>query len=131
MIYASHVLEHINRNEVHEVLGNWYSMLKNGGVLRLSVPDFDSIVKIYGASKNDVESVAGYLMGGQRSNYDYHYNVFNENSLTKLLLDVGFSEVDKWVPENSHCKMPGDTSQLEIEIENQRITISLNLEAVK
>ena len=40
LIYASHVLEHFGRHEYINVLERWYDLLKKGGKLRLSVPDF-------------------------------------------------------------------------------------------
>ena len=38
LIYASHVLEYFDREEVSEVLEEWYRVLKPGGILRLAVP---------------------------------------------------------------------------------------------
>ena len=47
LIYASHVLEYFHRDEVENVLVEWYRVLKLNGVIRLAVPDFDSIIKVY------------------------------------------------------------------------------------
>jgi predicted SAM-dependent methyltransferase len=38
-VYASHVLEHLSRNEVGKALSNTYRMLRPGGIFRLVVPD--------------------------------------------------------------------------------------------
>ena len=44
LIYTSHVLEHFGRHEFRNVLEECYRVLKKGGTLRVSVPDFESIV---------------------------------------------------------------------------------------
>lgn len=38
-VYASHVLEHLSRDDVKIALANTYRMLKSGGIFRLIVPD--------------------------------------------------------------------------------------------
>ena len=40
VVYASHVLEYFDRQEVAQVLKEWRRVLKKGGVLRLAVPNF-------------------------------------------------------------------------------------------
>ena len=47
LIYASHVLEYFDRVEAVDVLNKWYSKLKKGGILRLAVPNFEVIAKLY------------------------------------------------------------------------------------
>ena len=46
-IYACHILEHVERNEVVSVLREWNRVLKVGGVLRVAVPDFEAVVAEY------------------------------------------------------------------------------------
>ena len=41
LIYACHCLEHFRYSQTELVLREWYRVLENGGILRLSVPDFD------------------------------------------------------------------------------------------
>ena len=47
LIYACHVLEHVSHLKLIKTLQGLFKCLKKGGVLRLSVPDFDVLVKIY------------------------------------------------------------------------------------
>ena len=98
LIYACHVLEHVERAEVPRVLANWHRFLKPEGILRLSVPDFDAIWRIYEASGRDIDAIAGYLMGGQRDRFDVHMSVFNQAYLCGLIEDAGFRGVRKWDP---------------------------------
>ena len=46
-IYASHVLEYFDREEVIPVLQEWYRVLKPEGKLYLAVPDFEAMNKLY------------------------------------------------------------------------------------
>ncbi len=78
LIYASHVLEHISHNEVLKVLKEWYRVLKKGGILRLSVPDFDKLIDVYLTEEKDIRAIIGPLMGGQDNPYNFHKSVFNE-----------------------------------------------------
>ena len=48
IIYACHVLEYFDWHEAKTiVLSEWKRVLKPGGILRLAVPDFDSIFNCY------------------------------------------------------------------------------------
>ena len=42
-VYASHVLEHITREKTMKTLVEWNRIIKTGGMLRIAVPDWDSI----------------------------------------------------------------------------------------
>lgn len=44
MIYMCHVLEHVPRGQVLQVIKEMGRVLKVDGTLRISVPDFDHIV---------------------------------------------------------------------------------------
>lgn len=105
LIYACHVLEHFSHRIVLEVLENWYRVLKPGGILRLSVPNFDRLVDIYLATGRDLNYIIWILMGGQEYDYNYHYSAFTENSLRSLLTKVGFSEVRCWNPKEMDTRL--------------------------
>ena len=132
IIYASHVLEHFKREEVESVLLEWKRVLKVGGILRLSVPDFAQLIKIYQVT-GDLAVIRGPLYGGQDHDYNFHFNTFDLNSLSILLEFVGFSSVTEWDWRTTEHKAIDDFSQAfypHMDKDNG-IQVSLNLEAVK
>ena len=104
LIYACNVLEHFGRNQKlvffrntcwTEVIEYWHSLLKEGGELYLSVPDFESICNEYLENRN-VDSVIGLVLGGQKNEEDLHGMIFDFKSLTTKLLEIGFSSVERY-----------------------------------
>lgn len=131
LIYASHVLEHISHRKITEVLKEWYRVIKEGGVLRLSVPDFDKLIAIYSAEGEDIGAIIAPLMGGQDHTYNFHKTVFNENYLSEILLSAGFKEVRRWNPEEVKLHSFDDWASEPITYKGKKYPISLNIEAVK
>jgi len=132
LIYACHVLEHFLRREVPRVLREWHRILKPGGVLRLSVPDFAAICEIYRCSK-ELSSVIGPLFGRQNHLYNFHHTVFDERDLRRFLLDAGFisTRLYDWrktdhahIDDYSQAYWPHMSKETGIQL-------SLNIEGVK
>jgi GT2 family glycosyltransferase/predicted SAM-dependent methyltransferase len=46
-IYCGHLLEHLTFGDGQKALGHWRSLLKKGGVIGITVPDFDVLAKRY------------------------------------------------------------------------------------
>ncbi|MBS3029883.1 MAG: methyltransferase domain-containing protein [Dolichospermum sp. DET50] len=131
LIYASHCLEHFSHIQISSILSEWFEKLKPGGILRLSVPDFDQLIHIYLENNKDVSLILSPLMGGQSNKFDFHKIVFNCGNLKQLLINAGFHEVREWHP--SFCN-PGDFddwSNRQLFINGKYYSVSLNLEAVK
>lgn len=131
LIYACMVLEHIPRAKLLEVLLEWKRVLKRGGVLRLTVPDFDKIVDCYNLDNNNFERIVPVLMGGQGYSYNFHFSVFNKKYLTKLLTEMGFREIREWEPDKAEYHNFSDWANEELIINDRKYFISLNIEAVK
>ncbi len=135
LIYASHVLEHFGRFEMHDVLREWYRVLAPGGILRLAVPDFAACAKIYYEEglKDGLTGLIGLVSGGQRNEYDFHKMIFDEPFMARELLSLGFSEVRRWDWRLTEHADIDDYSQAYIpHLDKEHGTLmSLNLEAVK
>lgn len=94
-IYACHVLEHFSRWNVKTILKRWHDLLQPKGVLIISVPDFESIVRRY-VEKENVEELTGLLYGGQDYAENFHHYCWDYESLSRDLKEVGFAEVCRY-----------------------------------
>jgi predicted SAM-dependent methyltransferase len=132
LIYASHVLEHCHRNAIFATLSHWRDLLKDGGVLRLAVPNFNAIVEHYNKHKN-LELIMGLLYGRQDHPRNNHFVTFDEAYLIRCLGRAWFKKVQRWdwritehseFDDYSQCYLP------HMDKENGML-MSLNLEATK
>ncbi|WP_221625487.1 methyltransferase domain-containing protein [Synechococcus sp. LTW-R] len=135
LIYACHVLEHFDRRSFPNVLREWFSKLKDGGILRLSVPNFESIVQVYISEgfQDGLSGLIGLLVGGQRDASDFHKMIFDYNLLSSSLLETGFSHCRLWDWRSTDHSCVDDYSQAYLphldKIDGR--LMSLNVEAVK
>ena len=132
VIYNCHVLEHFKRKDVGRVLREWWRILRAGGTLRTSVPDFAQICKIY-EKTGDLRHVIGPLFGRQDYLYNIHYNVFDEASLTRYLADVGFVDIRRYDWRETEHAHIDDYSQAYVPHMDKEsgILVSLNMECRK
>lgn len=138
LIYCSHALEYFDRFEAKRVLAEWRRILRPGGLLRLAVPNFASLMKVYEVT-GELDRVLGPLYGrmeiqatdGPRTLF--HKTTYDEKSLSSLLLDCGFVDPAKWDWRNTEHANIDDHSQAyfpHMEKESG-IHISLNIQAYK
>lgn len=131
LIYISHCLEHFRFEEMHRVLNEYFRVLKTDGILRISVPDFDTIIAIFKKEKT-IEAIQGVLMGAQDYKYNFHHSVFDEQYLDKLLVLAGFKKTQKWQYGTGRFKDLPDWSGRQLgSPSNTFYDISLNIEAIK
>jgi len=130
-IYLCHVLEHLSFKESIALLKTFFSKLKQGGVLRISVPNFKALVDVYLANGENLNQIKSALMGGQDYNYNYHKSIYDEKSLTNLLEQNSFTKILKWETKEDFGISLGDWSDGKFETKNGFIPISLNLKAIK
>ena len=85
LIYASHLIEYFDQKEIKKLLDYWFSKLRIGGILRLAVPCFETISKLY-LSGIPLNSFLGPLYG--RMNIDgniiYHKTTYDYQTLFKI-----------------------------------------------
>ena len=135
LIYASHVIEYFDRREVLPVLKEWKRVLRIDGVLRIAVPDFYQMAKLYLVDSYNLEKFLGPLYGKMMmlKKTIYHKTVYDFNDLKELLEEVGFRNVKKYDwRETDHSEFD-DHSQAYIphmDKENGTL-ISLNVECLK
>lgn len=125
-IFASNILEHFPHTCTHNVLTEWNRVLRPGGALYLSVPDFARAVEIY--KKTGLRDwIQNFLMGDQPYATAFHYAIFDEERLRDIVLSVGFRECS--AVERFLFAAPEDCSN-NISTHDGKL-ISLNMVAVK
>ena len=133
IIYACHVLEHCRRQEIADVLKVWRAKLKPGGILRIAVPDFEKVVTAYQEKGLPLANLLGFLVGGQKTVFDYHHMVFDFESLSAFLRDGGFESIERYnwnetdhfyIDDYSSCYLP----HLD---KGSGLLMSLNVQCVK
>lgn len=112
-IYSSHTFEHLFRDEALTLAKECYRVLRAGGVCRIVVPDLAAVVQKYlkqsfqsidadfaadqfmdellvhpRAPKSGLLGLYHHILG-----YHQHKWMYDANSLKKLLIDAGFSDV--------------------------------------
>jgi predicted SAM-dependent methyltransferase len=98
LLYACQVIEYFDREEVPRVLREWRRVLAPGGVLRLSVPDFAVMTRLYTAGL-PLEWFLGTLYGkipNGTEGFIYHRTTYDEASLRNVLEAAGFDAIERW-----------------------------------
>ena len=138
LIYSSHSFEYFDRFEAVDVIAEWRRVLKQGGTLRLSVPDFQALIKVY-QKTNDLYKVVGPLYGRMEIDSSdgektlYHKTVWDEKTLTDFLENNGFEKIRLWNwRETEHADIDDHSQAYFPHMDKENgIQVSLNLEATK
>ncbi len=138
LIYSSHAFEYFDRTEAIEVLKEWRRVLKKGGLLRLAVPDFEAIVKVYLKYKDiNHAGILGPLFGHWQipgtTKTVHHKTAYDFKSLKKILEENGFGDIKRYDWRKTIHKDYDDYSRAYIphmDVKNG-ILISLNVESKK
>ena len=128
-IYVCHVIEHFSYAEGHDLIKVFMKKLVKGGILRISVPDFDKLISIYNKNNKDFNSIKSSLMGGQNYKYNFHKSMYNKKSLKSLLEEHGFVNCVEWDPISDFGVSLGDFSDAKLKTKINMEPISLNIKA--
>ena len=132
LIYASHLINYFDREEIVPVLKEWARSLNSGGILRLAVPNFKVMANLY-TQGYTLDSFLGPLYGKMNRDKIYHKTAYDFSSLRDLLLECGFSSVDLYDWRDTDHAEFDDHSQAylpHMDKENG-VLLSLNVEATK
>ena len=135
LIYASHYIEYLDREEVIPLLERWKEVLKPNGVMRLAVPDFEVYANLYSSGEYPLDNFLGVLNRKMPMSDKtiYHKTVYDFDSIKKLLEGVGMKEVKKYDWEKTEHSEFDDHSQAylpHMDKENGTL-MSLNVECLK
>ncbi len=131
LIYVSHCLEHISYQTLDNVLKEWHRVLKPKGILRVSVPNFDTMIAMYNNNDQDITQILPPLLGGQDYKYNFHYAAFNEKYLKDLFAKNGFNDVKLWDYNEDEFSKFDDWANRTIFLHNVDYKISLNIQGNK
>ncbi len=135
LIYASHVIEYFDREEVVPLLKEWKRVLKPYGVLRLAVPNFPVLAQLYLDKKVKIENILGPLYGRMPMGSDtiYHKTTYDFENLASLLGSLDFCNVREYDWRETEHSQFDDHSQAYIPHmdKNNGVLVSLNVECLK
>lgn len=135
VIYASHVISYFDRQEIIDVLKEWNRVLKTNGILRLAMPDFESMAKLYVNKNIDLNFFLGPLYGKMVSGDKtiYHKTTYDLNSIRNIVNQCGFTNVKLYDWRNTEHGNIDDHSQAYIPHmdKDNGTLISLNIECNK
>jgi predicted SAM-dependent methyltransferase len=98
-IYASHVLEHLSYvNDLPRALVEWHRVLKEGGRVMISVPDFEVICRLFLDPARDAAQrfhLMRVAFGGQTDAHDFHFVGLTLELLKFYLSGTGFSDMQR------------------------------------
>jgi len=103
VIYSCCMLEHFGRNNNlkffrntcwTDVINYWHKILKPGGELYISVPDFKAVCEEY-LTTGDISKIIGITIGGQKNEEDLHGMIFDYESLSSEL-SKGFINIERY-----------------------------------
>ena len=125
VLYTCHMLEHIRRTSqslktdryqhLSPVMKEFHRVIKPGGQVYIAVPDFAAISRIYQKEQVPLSDLLGLLYGGARDVVDHHETIFDFNTLKQILVQHGFSAVERYktadfLPKDyddySRCMLP-------------------------
>ena len=105
VVYSSHMLEHLDEEETHIFLRESYRILKEGGILRLVVPDFDKLITAYSKHNNPAQFIKDSCLVGKKpkslikklqyllQGHGWHFSMYNTRTLAALLEKYGFKNI--------------------------------------
>lgn len=104
-IYSCGVIGYFDKQETINVLKEWNRVLKPGGILRISVVDYEKQIQVYLENDKDIESlgVLGPIFGkwdyitpdGQNKSV-YKKNAYDYDYLKKVTQENGFKDYQRY-----------------------------------
>jgi predicted SAM-dependent methyltransferase len=105
IIYCSHMLEHLSKDDFTLAIRELYRITKNGGIFRFVIPDIEYLIKKYSDKENICEFLNESGLGYSKSKKGLinkiiyaltntkHEWLWSYTELEKILFEVGFNSV--------------------------------------
>ena len=121
-VYISHVLEHfespgkdmrVHNKSVLGFLNSINHILVPGGIIRIAVPDFHALARLYIEKKYPLyPRLLGRLCGEQNYKENIHKCLFDRDFLEICLLRCGFDQIESWDPNSLNLKKDASYDEL-------------------
>lgn len=93
--FTSHFVEHLSHSDAQNLLRECHRVLKPGGVLRVSVPDLEYAMALYGAGAKEQMLTAYFFVDDDGSGYARHKYMYDFDLMKNELLLAGFAQVTR------------------------------------
>lgn len=93
VILARHILEHFSFRDTTTILAEWRSLLAEGGMIQIEVPNLGWQVRALAQETNVNKQleIVELMFGGQDYPGNFHFTGFTQESLVFHLVAAGFS----------------------------------------
>jgi len=106
-IYAGHILEHFRFDDGKAALKYWFSLLKPGGVIGISVPDYDFLVQEYAADPSPEKLIVFndlYIYSGVQPSP--HLYAYSADLLKMVMEEAGFVKLKRMPVDHPYFPSP-------------------------
>jgi len=105
VIYSSHMLEHLDREETDVFLSESKRVLVPDGIIRIVVPDFEKLIENYQKNKNPQKFIDDSCLSGKKpkallkkiqyliQGHGWHFCMYNKTSIIALFKRHGFQNI--------------------------------------
>lgn len=94
VIYHSHFLEHLTKEDAEMFLRECHRVLKKGGLMRITVPDLEFVLEMYKRGEGE-KMLESYFFIPYYYNFSGHKYMYDFDILKRKLEKIGFSEIVK------------------------------------
>jgi len=119
-LFASHILEHLEREQASALAREALRVAKAGAVFRVVVPDLDRFVAMYQAGERR-KAVDGIFSAGALGALSRHRYMYDERGLRELLEEAGFTSIVR--------RRAGEGLTPDLDVLDTRVDESLYVEA--
>jgi predicted SAM-dependent methyltransferase len=95
VVYASHILEHLDGRQLGQCLAEIHRVLKPGCRLLGGVPDLEILCRLWLENRDigKLMKIGGMIFGGHINEYDIHHLGFDTTIMAAMLLRAGFAKI--------------------------------------
>ena len=102
VVFSSHFLEHLTKNDGQQLLSDIYRILKPGGLVRILVPDLDLAIQRF--NKGEInETLDLFFYTSEECDFSAHKYNYTFGSLKNKLEEIGFIGVVKQSHKKGEC----------------------------